>query len=65
MKTKERVCKKCGKKLPEGYKYKQCEACRNVKAEKLGKTMDWAKKAAFPVAGTALMVVTKGKFKLR
>lgn len=24
-----RVCKKCHKELPEGYKYKTCEACRN------------------------------------
>lgn len=47
MENKEKVCKKCGKKLPESYKYRQCEACRNAKAEKLGKTVSWTKKCFF------------------
>ena len=33
-KTKQRVCKnkKCQKPLPDGYKHKYCEACRNNQA---------------------------------
>ena len=32
-----RVCKnkKCLKPLPEGYKHKYCEACRNQQAQKV------------------------------
>ncbi len=31
MKSKE--CKKCHRQLPEGYKYKYCECCRNEQAQ--------------------------------
>lgn len=31
---KNSVCKKCGKQLPEGYKYNRCEWCRNERAHK-------------------------------
>lgn len=28
-----KVCKKCQKVLPEGYKHRCCEACRNKQAQ--------------------------------
>lgn len=28
-----KVCKKCQKPLPEGYKHKQCESCRNAQVQ--------------------------------
>ena len=40
----QKTCKKCGRPLPDGYKYNDCEACRNKKAGK-------AKKAAGIAAG--------------
>lgn len=30
-----RVCKKCNRPLPEGYKYKNCESCRGHFIEKV------------------------------
>lgn len=53
-----KVCKKCGRNLPEKYKYKYCEFCRTQKAEK-AKTV--LKSAGAVVASIALVVVTKGK----
>jgi RNA polymerase subunit RPABC4/transcription elongation factor Spt4 len=43
-------CKNCGRVLPEGYKYKYCENCRNVQA-------DAAKKGIAAILGTALSLV--------
>lgn len=31
--SEKRVCKKCQKELPAGYKYKCCEACRNKQVQ--------------------------------
>ena len=46
-----KVCKnkKCMKPLPEGYKHKYCEACRNQHAQKVKNGL----KAAAGLAGTA------------
>ena len=33
----EKQCKKCGKVLPETYKHKHCEACRNERASDVKK----------------------------
>ncbi len=51
--SKERVCKNknCGKVLPEGYKHRYCEACRN-------KHVDTAKNVLKGVATTALAIVS-------
>ena len=53
--------KKCMKPLPEGYKHKYCEACRNNHAEAAKNAL----KGVVATAGTALSVVvvvaTKGK----
>ncbi|MDO4377620.1 MAG: hypothetical protein Q4C64_00535 [Erysipelotrichia bacterium] len=37
--NKVRVCKKCQRLLPEGYKHRYCEACRNKQAENLKKAI--------------------------
>ena len=58
----QRTCKnkKCGRVLPEGYKHKYCEKCRNAQA-------DAAKKGILGTLGTVLsiglFIVTAGKFK--
>ena len=62
-----RVCKnkKCQKPLPEGYKHKYCEACRNQHAQ----TAKNIGKGALGVLGTvgcvAIAVVTGGKINLK
>lgn len=56
-----RLCKKCQKPLPIGYKYKYCEACHNRQAQMIRNGF----KGAIGLAGTAacvmLAAVTKGK----
>lgn len=48
----QKVCKNknCQKPLPENYKYKYCEACRNKKAGKI-------KKIGMPAVGIAAAAV--------
>lgn len=59
-----RVCrnKKCKKTLPDGYKHKYCEACRNKQAQGL---KNGCKTIAGTVACTLLLVGTKGKINLK
>lgn len=54
-----KVCKnkKCLKPLPEGYKHKYCEACRNQQAQKVKKVA----RVAGSVACVAVTIVTAGK----
>lgn len=49
---KQKVCKNknCQKPLPEGYKYKYCEACRNKHADNV-------KKVGKPALGVAVLAV--------
>lgn len=53
------------KPLPEGYKHKYCEACRNQHAQKVKNGL----KAAAGLAGTAacfaVTIVTAGKINLK
>ena len=60
-----RVCKnkKCLKPLPEGYKHKYCEACRNQQAQKVKNGFKAAAGVAGTVAGVVVTVVTAGKVK--
>lgn len=61
-KSEIRLCKKCKKPLPNGYKYKYCEACHNQQAQMI-------RNGLTGIAGTAaclmLAVVTKGKIDLK
>lgn len=56
-----KVCKKCQKKLPEGYKHKKCEACRNAQVQGVKNGLKAATGVAGAVASFAVVVVTKGK----
>lgn len=57
--------KKCQKTLPEGYKPKYCENCRNEQVKKIkdvGKTaLGAVGSVAVIVGGTALTILTNGK----
>ena len=55
-----RICKnkKCKKSLPEEYKHRYCESCRNQHIENFGKT---GKVLLTVVASIAMVIVTKGK----
>lgn len=57
------VCrnKKCMKPLPDGYKHKYCEACRNQQAQLVKNGL----KAAASVACLAVTVRTVGKIYLK
>lgn len=58
-----RVCKnkKCQKVLPEGYKHRYCEACRNKHAQ----TAKRIGAGVATVASAAVVVVTGGKINLK
>ncbi|WP_026499257.1 hypothetical protein [Butyrivibrio sp. WCD2001] len=58
-----RVCKnkKCKKILPEGYKHRYCEACRNKHAQ-IAKNVV---KGATAFAGVAVLVISGGKIDLK
>lgn len=62
----QRVCKnkKCLKPLPNGYKHKYCESCRNNQVKQLKN----AGKALFSFAAVAgvsvITIATKGKINL-
>lgn len=58
-----KVCKnkRCLKPLPEGYKYKYCEACRNQHAQKVKNRFKAAAGVAGTVACVAVTIVTAGK----
>ena len=60
-----RVCKnkKCLKPLPEWYKHKYCEACRNQQAQKVKNGFKAAASVAGTVACVVVTVVTAGKVK--
>lgn len=60
-----RVCKnkKCLKPLPEGYKHKYCEACRNQQAQKVKNGFKAAASVAGTVACVVVTVVTARKVK--
>lgn len=55
-----RICKnkKCQRPLPEGYKHKYCENCRNKQVNRI---KDAGKAVAVFVGGTALTIATKGR----
>lgn len=60
MMMENKVCKnkKCMKPLPESYKHKYCEACRNQHAQNVKNGF----KAVASVAGSvAIMLATAGK----
>ena len=59
----QRRCKnkKCQRTLPEGYKHKYCESCRNKRAKHFKDGCKSALGLAVMVSGTAAAIITKGK----
>lgn len=57
--------KKCQRSLPEGYKHRHCENCRNIHIKRIKDTGKAALGVVVLVGGTALTVVTKGKINLK
>lgn len=59
----EKKCKnkKCQRILPEGYKYKYCENCRNGQAQNVKKIGKGALSVVAVVGGTLITVATRGK----
>lgn len=55
--------KKCQRILPEGYKHKYCENCRNEKAHTAKNVAKGVGGALLTVGGIVLTVVTKGNIK--
>lgn len=53
-----RVCKKCNKSLPEGYKHKCCEACMGKKTERIKNGIIKVVSVGGPII---LAFITKGK----
>lgn len=58
-----RVCKnkKCQKVLPDGYKHKFCEACRNKHAQTAKNVFKGIGACAATVASLAVVIGTGGK----
>ena len=60
-----KICKKCKKPLPNGYKHKKCEACVNEQVRKLKKGLKATAKIASAVGSVVLVVASKRKFSPR
>lgn len=58
-----KICKNknCRKTLPEGYKYRYCEACRNQHAQTAKNILKGIGVGATTVASVAVVVITGGK----
>lgn len=65
MDNEQRVCPKCGKELPENYKYKCCEACRGKKASTTKKVGGAALSGILFVGSVALYIITKGRTNIK
>lgn len=61
----QRKCKnkKCQRLLPDGYKHKYCENCRNEQAKHFKDACKGALGVAVMIGGTAVTIATKGKIK--
>ena len=64
-KSNLRVCKKCQKPLPEGYKHKYCEACRNQHAQTAKNALKGIGVSAATAASVVLVAITGGKINPR
>lgn len=61
MEQKKCKNKKCQRPLPEGYKHKYCENCRNEQAKQVKEVGKAVLSLAVLVSGTVVTVVTKGR----
>ncbi len=56
-----KVCKKCSRELPNNYKHKYCENCRNMQIKAIKNAGATALSLAVLVGGTAITIITNGK----
>lgn len=56
-----KICKKCQKPLPDGYKHRKCESCRNEQVQSVKNGLKATMGVASVVASFAIVVETKGK----
>lgn len=63
METKNCKSKKCQRPLPEGYKHRYCENCRNEQIKQIKDIGKATLGLVIFAGGTALTVVTRGKIK--
>ena len=61
MDNEQRVCPKCGKELPNNYKYKCCEACRGKQASTTKKVGKAVIGGLATVGSVALLIISKGR----
>lgn len=61
--TEACTCKKCHRPLPDGYKYKKCESCRNHASQKFKTGLTVAGGIVASAASVVVVIVTKGKVK--
>ncbi len=64
MENRECKNKKCRRVLPEGYKHKYCENCRNEKVKRVRDTGKAALSVGVMIGGPIIVAVIKGKNKL-
>lgn len=57
----QKLCKKCRRTLPEGYKHKCCESCRNKQAQKIKDGCKGVMGIAVMIGATAVAIKTKDK----
>lgn len=55
--------KKCQRSLPEGYKHRYCENCRNERVKRIKDAGKTVAGVAVLVGGTVFTIVTNGKNK--
>lgn len=62
-KSEWRVCKnkKCQKILPDGYRHRYCEACRNQQSQTVKNAIKGIGGFAATAASVVLIVITGGK----
>lgn len=56
---RNRVCTKCKKPLPEGYKHKKCECCRNNQVQTVKNSLKAVVGAAGAVASIVVVATRK------
>lgn len=60
----QKLCKKCRRPLPEGYKHKYCEHCRNERVQRFKNGCKGALGLVVIVGGTAVSILSKGNINL-
>lgn len=62
-----RMCrnKRCKRPLPKRYKHKYCENCRNQRIKRIKDAGKAVAGVAVLIGGTALTIITRGKFNTR